>query len=167
MGVLSTCMLWHSHLNRWMLLIIAYIGLLRVLATELTTVFYIKIWVGLHCQWDKNNMFSCLSIKHFWINYLLIYHPSVNSPPNLPTSSPYCFYLLCCSFAHQYHYLHTTSSAHHHLLIYHSIVNLLNCNYFATMAYLLPYLLMPFAHNVYRLPFFPLCYWLYACLFHV
>jgi hypothetical protein len=40
--------------------------------------------------------------------------------------------------------------AHHHLHIYHSSVNLLNCNYFATMAYLLPYLRTPFAHTVYR-----------------
>ena len=33
--------------------------------------------------------------------------------------------------------------AHHHLHIYHSSVNWRNCNYFATMAYLLPYLLTP------------------------
>ena len=39
--------------------------------------------------------------------------------------------------------------AHHQLHIYHSSVNLLNCNYFTTMAYLLPYLLTPFAHIVY------------------
>ena len=48
-----------------------------------------------------------------------VYSPSVNSPPNyLP----------------------------HHLHIYHSSVNLLNCNYFATMSYCLT----PFAHTVYR-----------------
>ena len=72
-------MLWHQHLNRWMLLIIAHLGLLRVLGTELTTVFYIKMWVGLRCPWDENNMLSCLSIKHFWMYLLidlLIYHPS-------------------------------------------------------------------------------------------
>ena len=39
MVILFTCMLLHQHLNRWMLLIIAHLGLLRVLATELTTVF--------------------------------------------------------------------------------------------------------------------------------
>ena len=39
MGILFTCMLRHQHLNPWMLLIIAHLGLLRVLATELTTVF--------------------------------------------------------------------------------------------------------------------------------
>ena len=43
--------------------------------------------------------------------------------------------------------------AHHHLHIYHSNVNLLNCNYFATMAYLLPSLSMPFADTVHRLIF--------------
>uniref|UniRef100_A0A674DZ26 Uncharacterized protein n=1 Tax=Salmo trutta TaxID=8032 RepID=A0A674DZ26_SALTR len=32
-------------------------------------------------------------------------------PPNLPTSSPYCFYFICCSFAHQYHYLHIICSS--------------------------------------------------------
>ena len=35
-----------------------------------------------------------------------VHSPSVNSPSNLPASSPYCFYLLFCSFAHQYFYLH-------------------------------------------------------------
>ena len=43
--------------------------------------------------------------------------------------------------------------------LYHSSVNLLNCNYFATMAYLFT----PFAHTVYRL-FFPTVL-LTACLF--
>jgi hypothetical protein len=50
--------------------------------------------------------------------------------------------------------LHTVSLlAHHQLLIYHSSVNLLNCNYVATMAYLLPAYLTPFTHTVYRLFF--------------
>ena len=40
--------------------------------------------------------------------------------------------------------------AHRHLQVYHSSIKLQNCNYFATMAYLLPYLLTPFAHTVYR-----------------
>jgi hypothetical protein len=40
-----------------------------------------------------------------------------------------------CSFVPQYLYLHI-----HLLHIYHSSVYLLNYNYFATMAYLLPYL---------------------------
>uniref|UniRef100_A0A8C8K534 ELMO domain-containing protein n=1 Tax=Oncorhynchus tshawytscha TaxID=74940 RepID=A0A8C8K534_ONCTS len=42
----------------------------------------------------------------------------------------------------------------HDLLQEKCDVHFLNCNYFATMAYLLPYLLTPFAHTLYRLYFF-------------
>ena len=66
-----------------------------------------------------------------------VHSPSVNSPSNLPTSSPYCLYLLCFSFCTPVSLL-----THHHLLIticsLITRVNLLNCNYFAIMAYLLP-----------------------------
>ena len=66
-----------------------------------------------------------------------VHSPSTNSPSNqLPTSSPYLFF---CSFAHQYFYLHISLQC-----------KLLNCNYFTSMAYLLPYLLTSFAHRVHR-----------------
>ena len=76
--------------------------------------------------------------------------PSVNSPSNY-LHHPHMvfinfFLLLFCT--------PVLLLAHRHLHIYHSSLNLLNCNYFATMAYLLPYLLTPFAHTVYRLSFF-------------
>jgi hypothetical protein len=81
-----------------------------------------------------------------------VHSPSVNSPPNtylIPILFLFTFLLFCTP---------VSLLAPHHLLIYYSSVNLLNCNYFATMAYLLPYLLTPCAHTVYRLSFFLLCY---------
>ena len=74
-----------------------------------------------------------------------VHSPSVNSPSNYlphPHIVFVYFFLLFCT--------PVFLLAHHHLHIYHSSVNFLNCNYFATMAYLLPYLLTPFAHTVYR-----------------
>ena len=75
-----------------------------------------------------------------------VHSPSVNSPSNYLI--PILLFVFFCSFAPQCLYLHI-----HLLHIYHSSVYLLNCNYFATMAYLLPYLpnLTSFAHTVYRL----------------
>ena len=73
----------------------------------------------------------------------------------------YCYCYLFLLFAPQYLYLH--------IVICTSITSvlMLNCNYFATMVFLLPYLpnLTTFAHTVYR--FFLLCYWLYICLSYV
>ena len=79
-----------------------------------------------------------------------------NHPIYLP--HPHIVFIHFAALLHTSITTYTPSSDHHHLLIYHSSVNLLNCNYFATMAYLLPYLLTPFAHTVYRLSFFLLCY---------
>ena len=80
---------------------------------------------------------------------------SVNSPSNLPHPHTVCIYL-SCSFAPQYLNLHI------HLL---HILPFLYCNYFSTMAYLLPYLSYPtsFAHIVYRLVYTVL---LTVCLFY-
>ena len=61
-------------------------------------------------------------------------------------------------------YLPPSTYFYLHIIIYHSSVNLLNCNYFATMAYLLPYHLTPFAHAIYRLYFFSIVL-LTVCLF--
>ena len=64
----------------------------------------------------------------------VVHSQSVNSPSNqLPTSSPYLV-LFFCSYVHQYFYFH--------IIICTSItpVLMLNCNYFASMAYLFPYL---------------------------
>ena len=103
-----------------------------------------------------------------------LHSPSVNSPSNyLP--NPHIVLLFCTP---------VFLLAHLHLHIYHSSVNLLNCNYFATMAYLFPYLLTPFAHTVYRFSYcvidctlvysmcnsvllFTPCVTLCCCLFHV
>jgi hypothetical protein len=73
-----------------------------------------------------------------------VHSPSVNSTPNYLI--PIYIFFFCCSFAPHYLYLH--------IIVCISItpVLMLNCNYFATMAYLLPYLpnLTTFAHTVHH-----------------
>ena len=72
------------------------------------------------------------SAANDWNDHCTCTQPIFNSPSNylIPIV---LFFLFFCSFASQYLYLHT-----HLLHIFHSSVKLLNCNYFATMDYLLP-----------------------------
>ena len=56
---------------------------------------------------DWNKLQKSLNLETYSIFPSLTLNISyLNSPPNLPTSSPYCFYLLFCYFANQYLYLH-------------------------------------------------------------
>jgi hypothetical protein len=65
--------------------------------------------------------------------YISLVIPKANtSLATFPASS--LLYLLFCTSAFLL--------AHHYLHIYHSSVHFLNCNYFATISYLLPYLLI-------------------------
>ena len=90
---------------------------------------------GRNCKirWSWRHISPSLTLSISYLSRLSIaaavHSPSVNCPSNcLP--HPHVFLKL--------------------FLLYHSSVDLLNCNYFATMAYLLPYLRTPFAHTVYR-----------------
>ena len=110
------------------------------------------------CDWNElqkslklETFISLTNFKHLLseqlTNRCTVHSPSVNSSPNLPTSSPYCFYL----FTFLLFCTPVSLPAHDHLIIYHSSVNLQNCNYSPTSSCLL--------HTMYMDSlFFLLCY---------
>ena len=65
---------------------------------------------GKNCKicWSWRIIFPSLTLNISYLSSLpiaaAVHSTSVKSPSNLPTSSPYCFYLLFGSFAHQYFY---------------------------------------------------------------
>jgi hypothetical protein len=84
-------------------------------------------------NWDMLNTLAILQSKlNALILTQIIYEPTRYNSKSFAPSVSTCTFILCTS--------------------YHSSVKLLYCNYFATMAYLLPYLSYPtsFTHAVYR-----------------